>query len=410
MNLVPSAWRLPIGVIVVCGCLIGIISFGARAGFGLFLTPISQELQWGREIFALSLAIQNLVWGAAQPFAGMLADKYGSGRVIAMGGAIYALGVALMAYSSAPHHMHLTAGLLVGLGTAFGSFMIVMATLARKVQAKRRSLVLGIATASGSVGQFTMVPMGQAFLEAYGWHTALLMLAAIVLLVIPLSATVTGRGAPAPGMRDQTVREAFGEAFGHRSYNLLVAGFFVCGFHVAFIMVHLPAYIVDRGLDREVGGTALALVGAFNIVGSLASGYLGGRLSKKYSLAAIYFARAVAFALFITLPISELTVYLFAATLGLLWLSTVPLTSGLVAQFFGLRYMAMLFGVVFFSHQIGSFLGAWLGGRLYDAYGAYDVVWWLGVALGIGAALVHLPIREAPAPRLAAAAAAAGAE
>jgi MFS family permease len=401
MSFVPSAWRLPIGVIVFCGCLIGILSFGARAGFGLFLTPISTEFQWGREVFALSIAIQNIVWGAAQPFAGMLADKYGSGRVLMAGAFIYAAGVALMAYSSEPLQMHMTAGVLVGLGTAFASFMIVMATMARKVAPKWRTLVMGIATASGSIGQFTMVPLGQAFLKAYGWQTALLLLAAILLLIVPLSSTITGKGAPTPGMRDQTVREAFSEAFAHRSYNLLVAGFFVCGFHVAFIMVHLPAFIVDRGLDREVGGTALALVGAFNIIGSLGAGYIGGKLSKKYSLAAIYFIRAIAFGLFIALPVTELTVYLFSATLGLLWLSTVPLTSGLVAQFFGMRYMATLFGFVFFSHQIGSFLGAWLGGKLYDLYGGYDVVWWLGVGLGIAAAIVHFPIREAPAPRLA---------
>jgi MFS family permease len=405
MSFVPSAWRLPIGVIVFCGCLIGIVSFGARAGFGLFLTPISTEFQWGREVFALSIAIQNLIWGAGQPFAGMLADKYGSGRVIVVGAFIYAGGVALMAYSSEPWQMHLTAGVLVGLGTAFASFMIVMATMARKVSAKWRTLVMGIATASGSIGQFTMVPLGQAFLKAYGWHTALLLLAACVLLIIPLSATITGKGAPAPGMRDQTVREAFSEAFGHRSYNLLVAGFFVCGFHVAFILVHMPAYIVDKGLPPETGATALALVGFFNIIGSLTAGYVGGKFSKKYSLAAIYLARSAAIMLFVLLPTSELTVYLFAGSMGLLWLSTVPLTSGLVAQFFGLRYMAMLFGVVFFSHQVGSFIGVWLGGKLYDSYGTYDVVWWLSVALGVAAALVHLPIREAPAPRLAAAAA-----
>ena len=405
MSFVPSTWRLPIGVIVLCGCLIGIVSFGARAGFGLFLTPISAEFHWGREVFALSIAIQNLIWGLGQPFAGMLADKYGSGRVVAVGAVVYAAGVALMAYSSDPWQMHLTAGVLVGLGTAFASFMIVMATMARKVTPKWRSLVLGIATASGSIGQFTMVPLGQAFLKAYGWHVALLLLAACILVVIPLSTTVTGKGAPTPGMRDQTIREAVGEAFAHRSYNLLVAGFFVCGFHVAFILVHMPSYIVDRGLPPETGATALALVGFFNIIGSLTAGYAGGKFSKKYSLAAIYFARAIAIALFVTLPISQFTVYLFAAAMGLLWLSTVPLTSGLVAQFFGLRYMAMLFGVVFLSHQVGSFIGVWLGGKLYDSYGTYDVVWWLSVALGVAAAIIHLPIREAPAPRLAAAAA-----
>jgi MFS family permease len=401
MSFVPSAWRLPIGVIVLCGCLIGIVSFGARAGFGLFLTPISTEFQWGREVFALSIAIQNLVWGAAQPFAGMLADKYGSGRVLVVGAFIYAGGVALMAYSSDPWQMHMTAGVLVGLGTAFASFMIVMATMARKVTPKWRTLVMGIATASGSIGQFTMVPLGQAFLKAYGWQTALLLLAAILLLIIPLASTVTGKGAATPGMRDQSVREAFGEAFGHKSYNLLVAGFFVCGFHVAFILVHMPAYIVDKGLPPETGATALAFVGLFNIVGSLGAGYLGGKFSKKYWLAAIYLARSAAITLFVLLPTTVLTVHMFAAAMGLLWLSTVPLTSGLVAQFFGLRYMAMLFGFVFFSHQVGSFIGVWLGGKLYDSYGTYDVVWWLSVALGIAAAVVHLPIREAPAPRLA---------
>lgn len=405
MSFVPSAWRLPIGVIVFCGCLIGVVSFGARAGFGLFLTPISTEFQWGREVFALSIAIQNLVWGAAQPFAGMLADKYGSGRVLVIGTFIYAGGVALMAYSSDPWQMHMTAGVLVGLGTAFASFMIVMATMARKVTPKWRTLVMGVATASGSIGQFTMVPLGQAFLKAYGWHTALLLLAAILLVIIPLASTITGKGAPTPGMRDQSVREAFGEAFGHKSYNLLVAGFFVCGFHVAFILVHMPAYIVDKGLPPETAATALAMVGLFNIVGSLSAGYIGGKFSKKYSLAAIYLARSAAITLFVLLPTTTLTVHLFAAAMGLLWLSTVPLTSGLVAQFFGMRYMAMLFGFVFFSHQVGSFIGVWLGGRLYDAYGTYDVVWWLSVALGVAAALVHLPIREAPAPRLAPAAA-----
>ncbi|MCW5772284.1 MAG: MFS transporter [Rhodospirillaceae bacterium] len=401
MNSIPQAWRLPIVVVLFCGCLIGIVGFGARAGFGLFLKPISTEFQWGREVFALSIAIQNLIWGAAQPFAGALADKYGSGRVLALGGLAYAAGVALMAYSSEPWQMHLTGGVLVGLGTAFASFMIVMATLARRVAPKWRTLVFGIATASGSVGQFTLVPLGQSFLTAYGWHTALLLLAAIVLLIVPLSVTITGKGAAAPGTQDQSIREAIREAFAHRSYRLLVAGFFVCGFHVAFILVHMPPYIVDRGLPPDTAAVALAMVGLFNIVGSLSAGYVGGKFSKRYSLAAIYLLRAIAIAIFITAPISQTTVYIFAGTMGLLWLSTVPLTSGLVGQFFGLRYMGMLFGVVFFSHQVGSFLGVWLGGLLYDTTGTYDVVWWLSVALGVAAALVHLPIRETPVARLA---------
>lgn len=406
MSAAASSWRLPILLVVVCGCVIGIITFGARAGFGLFTLPISKELGWGREIFAISIALQNLIWGAAQPFAGALADKYGSGRVIAIGGVIYAGGVALMAYSTEPWHMHLTAGLMVGLGTAFASFMIVMATIARRVQPKWRSLVMGVATASGSIGQFTLVPVGQAFLQAYGWHVALLLLALIVMLVIPLSATVTGKGAPTPGMRDQSIREALGEAFRHPSYNLLVAGFFVCGFHVAFVMVHMPAYLIDKGLPANTGAIAIALVGLFNIVGSLGIGFVGSKISKKYALAAIYFLRSIAIALFVLLPISQTTVFVFSATLGLLWLSTVPPTSGLVTQFFGLRYMGMLFGFAFFSHQVGSFVGVWLGGYLYDRTGTYDVVWWLGVALGVAAALIHLPIREAPAARMAAAGAA----
>ncbi len=402
MHSTVRAWRLPLGLIVTCGCLIGIVTMGVRAGFGLFLPPISQELSWGREVFALSLAIQNLLWGAGQPLAGMLADKYGAGRVLAAGAVLYAAGVALMAVSTEPWHMHLTAGAMVGLGTAFASFMIVMATLARKVAPHRRALVMGIATASGSVGQFTLVPLGNAFLDVYGWHTALLLLATMVLLVIPLSATVTGKGAPEPGMADQTARAAFHEAFGYRSYNLLTAGFFVCGFHVAFILVHLPAFISDFGLPAHVAATTLALVGLFNIVGSLGAGYVAGKFSKKYALAMIYLVRSAAIAAFVLLPISEWTVYAFGAVIGLLWLSTVPPTSALVGQFFGLRYMAMLFGFVFFSHQVGGFLGVWLGGRLFDETGSYDVVWWLAVALGVAAALVHLPIREAPVMRLAA--------
>jgi MFS family permease len=401
MQFLSSSWRVPLTVLVVCGCLIGIISFGVRAGFGLFLAPISQDLQWGREVFAFAIASQNLIWGLAQPLAGVIADRWGSGRVLALGGVLYAAGVALMSVSSEPWHMHLTAGVLIGLGTAFASFMIVMATLARSVSPKWRSLVMGLATAAGSVGQFTLVPLGQAFLAAYGWQTALLLLACVTLLIVPLSAAVTGKGKIAPDVDDQSVRAAFREAFTHRSYNLLVAGFFVCGFHVAFIVVHLPAYISDRGLPPGIAAIALAVIGMFNIVGSLTAGYIGGKYSKKYALAWIYLARSAAIAAFVLLPISQWTIYAFAAAMGLLWLSTVPLTTGLVGQFFGLRYVGMLFGFVFLSHQVGSFLGVWLGGLLYDTTGSYDVVWWLGIALGIAAAIVHLPIREAPVLRLA---------
>ncbi len=394
-----QAWRVPLAVLLICGFLIGIVSFGVRAGFGLFLTPISQELMWGREVFALSIAIQNLAWGFFQPIAGLLADKYGSGRVLAVGGVMYAAGVALMSYATEPWHMHMTAGLLIGLGTAFGSFMLVMSTLARRVAPRWRSLVMGFATASGSIGQLALVPIGQGFITDYGWHIACFLLAAIAFLIVPLSAAVTGKGGPAPGALDQSARAAVVEAFGYRSYNLLVTGFFVCGFHVAFIMVHLPAYVVDQGLRPSLGAEAIAMVGLFNIFGSIGAGYIGGRFSKKYTLSLIYLLRSIAIAAFILQPISTLSVYLFSAAIGVLWLSTVPLTSGLVGQFFGLRYMSMLFGVVFLSHQVGSFIGVWLGGWAFDATKSYDIVWWIGVGLGIAAALIHLPIREAPVGR-----------
>ncbi len=396
-----KSWQRPVWLLIVCGCLIGVISFGARANFGLFLAPISAEYGWGREVFALSIAIQNLVWGMASPVAGALADKYGSGRVLAGGGVVYAAGVALMAYSSAPILMHLAAGVLVGLGVAAASFAIVLAAFGRAVTPEKRSLALGLGTASGSLGQFVLVPVGQAFLSAYGWHTALLLIAMIVLLVIPLSAAVTGKGSPAGAGDTQTIRQAYGEALRYRSYVLLVFGFFVCGFHVGFIQVHLPAYITDQQLPGYVGANALAIVGLFNIGGSFLSGYLGGRYSKRITLSGIYFLRAVAIAAFVLVPISEWSVYLFAAAMGVLWLSTVPLTSGLVAQFFGLRYMATLFGFVFFGHQVGAFLGVWLGGKLYDVSQSYQVVWWIGVALGVFAGLIHLPIREQPVARLA---------
>jgi MFS family permease len=396
-------WKLPLYIVLIAGVMIGVVTFGARAGLGLFLTPISTEFGWGREIFAMSVAIQNLIWGAAQPFAGYYADRYGAGRTLAIGILIYAAGLVLMAHSSTPETMHLTAGVMIGIGTAAGSFLIIMATLQRITPPKHRSLVTGIATAAGSIGQFTMVPLGQAFLAAYGWKEAAILLGLCILAVIPLTSCVTGKGAPAAGMRDQSVREAFREAFGYRSYNLLVAGFFVCGFHVAFILVHLPSYLSDQGLPQGVAANALALVGLFNVFGSLAAGWIGGRFSKKYSLSLIYSVRALAIAAFVVVPISPLSVYIFASVLGLLWLSTVPLTSGLVGQFFGLRYIAMLFGVVFFSHQVGSFFGVWLGGLLFDVYKSYAVVWWLAVALGLFAALIHLPIREAAVARPAAA-------
>ena len=399
-------WRTP-AVVVACGCLIALLTFGIRSSFGLFTIPISDAHGWGREVFALAIAVQNLLWGARQPFAGALADRFGSARVLALGGLLYAAGVALMAVAATPLQMNLTAGVLIGLGLAGGSFTIVMAALARRVPPERRSWAMGVATAAGSLGQFLMAPLGQAFILAYGWQTALLLLA-IGAAVVPLLATAMASspaGLTSAGEVDLGLKETLARAFGHRSYLLLVAGFFVCGFHVAFITVHLPPYLMDVGADPRLAAWSIALIGLCNIVGSYGSGVLGGRHSKRWLLASIYFLRSVVIALFVLLPVTTVGVLLFAAAIGLLWLSTVPPTSGLVAVMFGTRYMATLFGVVFFSHQVGSFLGIWLGGLFFELYGSYDAVWWMSVALGLFAALIHLPIAERPAPRFAPAAA-----
>jgi MFS family permease len=381
------------------GCLIALISFGVRAGFGLFLAPMSDAMGWGREVFALAIAIQNLVWGLGQPLAGGLADCYGPARVLIAGGIAYALGVWLMSVSATPLMINLSAGLLVGIGLAGASFAVVLAAIGRSVPEEQRSWAFGLGTAAGSLGQFLLVPLGQGFIAAYGWQTALTLMSLVALLMVPLSAPLAGKPAASQGPQ-QSLSEALREAAAHRGYKLLVTGFFVCGFHVAFIQTHLPAYIVDMGVPAAIGAAALALVGLFNIVGSYTAGVLGGRHSKKDLLAGLYFTRSIVIALFVTIPMTTTTVLVFSAAMGLLWLSTVPLTSGLVAQIFGPRYMATLFGIVFLSHQVGSFLGVWLGGYLYDLYGSYDVIWWLSIALGLVAALLHWPIDEREVPRL----------
>lgn len=393
------AWRTP-AVIIVAGCLLALLSFGIRASFGLFLAPMSGDFGWGREVFAVAVAVQNLLWGLCQPVAGAVADRYGSGRVLAGGALIYAAGLFLMADASTPGTLTLSAGVLVGCGVAGASFAIVLAAFARLMPEDKRSWALGLGTAAGSAGQFFMVPLGQAFISAYGWSMALTIFGFLALVMVPLAAALTGRSEHS-GALHQSVGSALTEAFKHPSYNLLTLGFFVCGFHVAFIQVHLPPYITDRGLDAGLAAWALAVVGGGNIIGAYCSGLLGGRYSKKYLLSALYFARAAVIALFVLLPISEASVLIFAGAMGLLWLSTVPLTSGLVAQFFGTQHMAMLFGIVFFSHQVGAFLGVWLGGYFFDATGSYDLVWWASVALGLLAAAVHWPIREAPVDRVA---------
>ncbi len=392
-------WRSTL-FIIAAGCLLALLSFGLRSSFGLFLEPMSSQFGWGREVFAIAIAVQNLLWGLAQPVAGAFADRYGSGRVLTIGALIYAAGLFIMANASTPGLLTLSAGILVGLGVAGASFAIVLAAFARLVSEEKRSWALGIGTAAGSAGQFFMVPLGQGFISAYGWSMALTIFGFMALIMVPCAAALTGRSV-AKAQAHQSVGAALKEAFGHPSYVYLTAGFFVCGFHVAFIQVHLPAYITDMGLDAGLAAWALALVGGGNIIGAYTSGVLGGRFSKKYLLSSLYMARAVVIALFITLPISPVTVLAFALAIGLLWLSTVPLTSGLVAQFFGTQHMAMLFGIVFFSHQVGAFIGVWMGGYLFDTTGSYDLVWWFGVALGVFAAAIHWPIREQGVARLA---------
>lgn len=392
-------WRTPL-VVFLTACLLLFISFGTRASFGLYLQPVSADLGWGREIFGLAVAIQNIMVGFAQPFASAIADRFGTGRMIVAGGLCYAAGLALMAHASDPMDAYLGLGVLTGLGLSGTSFAIVFGAIGRVVSEERRSLALGIGGSIGSIGQFAMVPMGQAFLAAYGWSTVLLMLSVVILITLPIAGVLKGK--PADHGSTQSLREALHEAGGHKGYRLLICGFFVCGFHVAYIGTHLPAFVVDKGLSPQVGAWALGLVGLFNIVGSTLAGFIGGKISKPYLLSGIYFGRALLFVAFLIVPITDVTVLLFGAIMGLMWLSTVPVTSALVAQIFGPRYMGTLFGIVFFSHQMGAFLGAWLGGYVYDQTGSYDIVWWIAAMLGVLSGLIHLPINARPLPRLAA--------
>jgi len=409
----PGWWRTT-AVIVASGCLISLISYGLRTSFGLFAEPIAGARDWGLEVFALAIAIQNLIWGIGQPFAGAVADRYGAARVLAAGGAVYALGVALMAVSLTPLAFNLTAGVLVGLGLSGSSFTIVIAALGRLVPEHRRSWAMGLATAAGSLGQFAFPPLGGSFLSAYGPQTALLLLAGFVALVPALAVALRSRGAVErePDEPALPAREALVAAFGHGSYLLLVAGFFVCGFHLAFIMTHLPAHISaaaghahgTHAAGPGIAAWALALIGLTNVGGSYAAGVLGDRRSKRKLLSGIYLARGAVIALFVALPPTPPVVLVFAATMGVLWLSTVPLTSGLVAVMFGTRYLGTLFGFVFLSHQVGAFLGVWLGGVAYERTGDFMPVWWAGVALAVIAAALHWPIAERRAPRFAVAA------
>ena len=394
--------ELPL-LVIASGCIIALMTFGPRSAMGLFQIPMLGDTGWDRSTFGLALAIQNLMWGAGQPFFGALADKRGAFPVLCLSAVLYASGLWVMSIAGTPLWLHVGAGILVGLGIAAGSFSIIMAAFARRVTPERRVIVFGLGTAAGSAGMLVFPPLSQQLIASYGWSDALVALSVIMLLIPVLALAFRGGAARGDAVGapsyEQTVAEALREAMGSTSYILLVSGFFVCGFQVAFITAHFPSYIVDKNLDPSIGALALMLIGGFNIVGSLASGVIGQRWSKPYFLALIYLGRSILVTWYLLTPISATTTIIFAAIMGLLWLSTVAPTNALVATFFGTRYLGMLGGIVFFSHQIGSFLGVWLGGILYDSYGSYDVVWWLGVALGLFAAMVHWPIREEAAAR-----------
>lgn len=393
------SWRTPI-VVLTCGTLVMMLAFGIRQTYGLFLTPVSDALGWPRGVFSFAVALQSLVWGLAQPFLGGLADRYGSAKVVALSALAYVVGLYLMSVSTDPWSMTFSTAFLTGVGMSGTSFSLVLAVIGRSAPPSRRGLYLGIGSAGGSLGQFLVVPFGQVLISSYGWMHALALLALTAGLIVPLSAALAEE-APAAAQRDQTLWQALGEARRHSGYLLLTAGFFVCGFQTLFIASHLPALLVDAGMSPRTGATALMLIGLFNVAGCLGAGALGNRYSKKNLLSFIYFMRAVVMAGFFLLPITEWSVAVFSALTGLLFLSTVPLTSGIIAQVFGTRYMAMLYGIVFLDHQVGSFVGIWLGGALFDYTGSYDVVWWTGVGLGVAAALLHWPIDERAIPRTA---------
>ncbi|OYU26987.1 MAG: MFS transporter [Burkholderiales bacterium PBB2] len=417
-----AAPRLSMFQVLLCGAMIVTLSMGIRHGFGLWLQPITMDRGWTRETFAFALAIQNIAWGIAGPFTGMLADRFGPFRVLAVGGLLYALGLVLMALSTSGLAFTGSAGLLIGIAQSGTTYAVIYGVIARNVAPDKRSWAMGVAAAAGSFGQFLMVPVENwlisqvAWQDALfalgrwlsvpvenwliagaGWQSALLVLALSALLILPLAFGLREPQVAKPvHSHSQSIVQALREAFGYRSFQLLMAGYFVCGFQVVFIGVHMPSYLKDQGLSPQVATYALALIGLFNVFGTYGAGVLGQRYPKRYLLSGIYGLRSVAIVTFLLTPLTPMSVYIFSAVMGVLWLSTVPPTNAVLAQIFGVQHMSMLSGFVFLSHQVGSFLGVWLGGKLYDSTGSYDVVWWLAVALGVAAALVNLPVREGP--------------
>jgi MFS family permease len=396
------SWRAPAFLVILAGCAIATITFGPRGTLGFFLTPMSMAHGWGRDVFGLALAIQNLLWGLGQPFAGAIADRYGTVRVLSIGAILYSAGLALMAYASTPGLLDLTAGVLIGFGLSGCSFNLVLSAFSKLLPPERRGVALGVGTAAGSFGQFLFAPFGVALIGNFGWQPTLMVFAGLMLLIIPLSlalATPAATTKEVPAADQQSFKTALAEAFGHRSYVLLVLGFFTCGFQLAFITVHLPAYLSDRGISAQTGGWVIASIGLFNIMGSLGVGWLQNHVPKRYILSTIYFIRAVSIVTFISFPITTFSAIMFGAITGLTWLSTVPPTSALVAVMFGTRWFATLYGFAFVSHQVGGFLGVWLGGVVFEQFGSYTPIWWLSVTFGVLSALINLPIVEAPVAR-----------
>ena len=397
-----NTWRTPL-VIMICGCLIALLSFGPRSSLGFFVQPMSREFAWGRDVFGLALALQNLLWGLGQPIAGAIADRFGILRVMIVGALLYAGGLLLMRYSTAPLSLNLGAGVLIGFGLSGCSFNLVLSAFSKLLPVEKRGIALGAGTAAGSFGQFLFAPFGVAMIDNFGWQAALTVFALLMLLIVPLSLAIATPPSTSSDERpvgdEQSFKTALAEAFGHRSYVLLVLGFFTCGFQLAFITVHLPAYLADRGVSSQTGGWVVAAIGLFNIIGSLSVGWLQNKYPKRYILSLIYFTRALAIVAFISFPITTFSAIMFGAVSGLTWLSTVPPTSALVALMFGTRWFATLYGFAFVSHQVGGFLGVWLGGVVFEQFGSYTPIWWLSILFGVLSALINLPIVERPVVR-----------
>jgi MFS family permease len=399
-----ASWRTP-AMIVACGCLIAVISYGPRSSFGFFMRPMTADNAWGRDVFAFSVALQTLIYGLVQPFSGAIADRFGTIRVIIVGALLYATGIYMMANATQPLELYLTSGVLIGFGLTGCSFNLIISSFGKLLPESWRSISFGAGTAAGSFGQFLFSPLGVSLIDKVGWRNTLEIFAGILLLIIPLPFVIATPRQDAPAKSgtapifQQNYRQALAEAFSHRSFILLVIGYFTCGFQLNFVTLHLPSYLLDRGLSAEVGGWTLGVIGLFNIIGALTSGYLSGRMPKRYILAFIYSTRALTVLFLISMPASPAVAIIYGALTGLLWLSSVPPTSGLVAVMFGTRWLAMLVGIAFLSHQLGGSLGVYLGGLLYERTGSYDVIWWFSILLGVLSALINLPIVEKPVPR-----------